>query len=171
MGKKLLRDGQKQFINSEKSYFRFLEASCKSNTLFIFLFSFHRYRIVPSCVHADSTRESLFIIEIILARADEISSNIFTLLKFAANFFLFLKISVFKTLPANRAIIVRSPILPPGSLWAVEVSFSSIATPYDDATSITFLIVTMSLSGIIPPLSICSTSSFKPMILIFSLLL
>ena len=41
-GKILLPDGQKLFINSEESIFRFLAASSKSSTLYIFLFSFRR---------------------------------------------------------------------------------------------------------------------------------
>ena len=80
------------------------------------LFSFHRQKNVPSRVRVDSTRESLFIVEKNLAGAGEIYLTVFSMLVFADNFFLFLKISVFTTLQANRAIIVRSPILPPGSL-------------------------------------------------------
>ena len=86
---------------------------------------------------------------------------------FADNFFLFLKTSVFTTLRANRAIIVRSPTLPPGSLWAVEMSFSSIATPNDVATSITLLIVTVSFSGIIPPCQSVRRLPSNPLFLYF----
>ena len=99
---------------------------------------------MPSLVIIDSTLESPF------HHCQKLCSRrwyVFEDFHIISNFrlFLFLSICVLTIRLEKREILTRSPTFPPGSLCAVEMSFSMTSTTIDAATPMTLLMVTESL--------------------------